>query len=265
MIIQRADPKLMHLLVSLLITLHEHFLGIVGVQGVKKLPAKFESRLHTLLTKFQESSAFSKIRDFFHFASSLLDLLQDLSSDEDWTLDGSAIFHLVYESGGMREDQVPHCTPSLRRKLMLLAFKSVRHTINLDALPSKWRRLRNQDIPNLQDEFQRVIPPQMQPLCRHWPAFLHQADPQDGQVKSAVMDMIPALCHWVAAMGIMGVVDDVCSGLYELERWLGSDKTARVETSTIRALCYFVFQSKEGIKESSLSILGSSDSFTDVT
>ena len=89
---------------------------------------------------------------------------------------------------------------------MLLAFKSVQ----LDVLASKWQRLRNQDIPNLQDEVQRVIPLQMQPLCRHWPAFLHQADPLDGQVKSAVMDMIPALCHRVGAMGIMGVVDDVC-------------------------------------------------------
>ena len=118
------------------------------------------------------------------------------------------------------EDQVPHCTPFLHRKLMLLALKSVKHTINLDLLPPEWRCQRNQDVRNLQVVFQRVIPPHMQPLCRHWPAFLRQADPQDEQVRSALVDMIPVLCYWVAAMGIMGVVDEVCSGLYELEEWL---------------------------------------------
>ena len=86
----------------------------------------------------------------------------DYPQDEDWMLDESAIFHLVYKSRCMEEDQVPHCTPSLHRKLMLLAFKSVQHTINLDVLRSKWWHLRNQDIPNLQDEFQRVFPLQMQ-------------------------------------------------------------------------------------------------------
>ncbi len=116
----------------------------------------------------------------------------------------------------MTEDQVPHCTPFLFQKLMLLAFKSVRYTTNLDHLPSRCQSMKNQ-VPDLQAEFQKVIPSQMQHLCQHWPTFLHQADPKDDQIRSALLDMLPVLCHWVAAMGIMGVVDNVCRGLFELE------------------------------------------------
>src|SRR5258708_7866389 len=163
--------------------------------------------------------------------------------DEDWTTDRSNIFHLIYQFEEMTEDQVPHCTPFLFRKLMLLAFKSVRHTTNLDHLPSRCRSMKNQ-VPDLQTEFQKVIPPKIQPLCRHWPAFLRQADPKDDRVRSALLDMLPALRHWVPAMGIMVVFDDACRGLLELERWL----VCRLNSGDIKFLTFKLLSSRDQMR-----------------
>ncbi len=129
--------------------------------------------------------------------------------------------------------------------------------------------MKNQ-VPDLQTEFQKVIPPQMQPLCRHWPAFLRQADPKDDRIRSAFFDMLLAPRHW----GIVGVVDDASRGLLELERLAGVPtqlggykvltfkllfkETFRAEKSSTHALYCLVIQLKHEIKESSLSILSKS-------
>ncbi len=188
--------------------------------------------------------------------------------DENWTMDGSNIY-LVYKFGGMTEDQVPHCTPFLLRKLMLLALKSVPYTTKLDLLPLGWWPLRNQDVPHLQIEFQKVIPPQEQALCQHWPAFLHQVDPKDDQIRSALLDMVPVLRHWVWSMMPVGVSMSWNNGWCVDWTWSmcsfsclscvikGTDETSKAEKSSIHALYYHVVRFKHVIKESSLSILDS--------
>ena len=93
---------------------------------------------------------------------------------------------------------------------------------------AKWRFQLNHDIiPELQAEFERQISPQLRFMCVHWIDLLFEAGCTDDEVMKVLSSCIPALRHWVAAMSIMGKMDQVCRSLKALHVWL-----VRVDAAT---------------------------------
>ena len=78
----------------------------------------------------------------------------------------------------------------------------------------------NDDIHELQYEFGKQISTQLQFICRHWIALLCEADCADDGVMAALSHCTQAHRPWVAAMGIMGEMEQVCRGLKTLYMWL---------------------------------------------
>jgi len=89
----------------------------------------------------------------------------------------------------------------------------------LDNLPPSWKYRLNDDIPELADAYRKIIPIPVQTVCREWCDVVCGFPVGDAKVSSGVIQVIPVLFHWVAAMGIMGEVEKVLEGLYQLGKW----------------------------------------------
>jgi len=90
----------------------------------------------------------------------------------------------------------------------------------LDTLPEIWRLRLNDDIHELRSEFGKRISIQLQFICRRWIAVLCEANCMDDEIMEALSRRTQALRMWVAAMGIMGEMEQVCQGLNDLYVWL---------------------------------------------
>src|SRR5260370_35604499 len=128
---------------------------------------------------------------------------------------------VLHQSDGTTEGNLFKGGQVLNCILILLALNALQYCTRLDSLPEIWCYQRNQDLSDLQAKFLTIILTNRQWQCCHWHTLLSEADTQDDNVMSAMLDLVKVLCHCVAAMGIMGEVDEACHGLYQLERWLG--------------------------------------------
>jgi len=90
----------------------------------------------------------------------------------------------------------------------------------LGTMPEIWRLQLNDEIHELQSEFGKRIPIQLQIICCHWIALLCAVDCVDDEVLAALSRCMQALRPWVAAMGIMGKIQQACEGLRDLYLWL---------------------------------------------
>src|SRR3984885_11069735 len=103
--------------------------------------------------------------------------------------------------------------PLRARPLALFTLDLLLKCDKLSTLPEIWRLQINDDIHELQSEFGKRVSTQLQFICRHWIALLCEADCMDDGVMAALSRCTQALRHWVAAMGIMGEMGQVCRGL----------------------------------------------------
>ena len=106
------------------------------------------------------------------------------------------------------------------RQLVLSALELLPACTALGTMPDMWRLQLNSGISDLHAEFGKRMSTQLMFVCCHWINVLGEADCADSQVIAALSRSIPTLCHWVAAMGIMGKVEHACRALKELHRWL---------------------------------------------
>jgi hypothetical protein len=83
-----------------------------------------------------------------------------------------------------------------------------------------WRIQLDREIPDLQAEFKTRVSIQLQFVCRHWITLLLLADCMDSEVMATLTQSTHALRHWIAAMGIMGEIDQVQLNLKDLYLWL---------------------------------------------
>ena len=90
----------------------------------------------------------------------------------------------------------------------------------LSTMPEIWRLQLNDDILELQSEFGKRIPIQLQIICCHWIPLLCAVDCVDDEVMAALSRCMRALRPWVATMGIMGKMEQACEGLRGLYLWL---------------------------------------------
>ena len=67
--------------------------------------------------------------------------------------------------------------------------------------------------------YRKIIPTPVQIVCREWCDIVCGFPAGDTRVSSGVIEVIPILFHWVAAMGIMGEFDKALEGLYQLGEW----------------------------------------------
>ena len=89
----------------------------------------------------------------------------------------------------------------------------------LDNLQPSWKYRLNDDIPELADAYRKIIPTAVQTVCREWCDVVCGFPAGDAEVERGVIEVIPILFHWVAAMGIMGEFEKVPEGLYKLGEW----------------------------------------------
>jgi len=87
-------------------------------------------------------------------------------------------------------------------------------------MPEIWHFQLNNNIHELQSEFATLISTELQFMCRHWIALLCAADCVDDEVVAALSLCTQALRPWVAAMGVMGKMEQACEGLKALYLWL---------------------------------------------
>ena len=74
----------------------------------------------------------------------------------------------------------------------------------LDNLPSSWKYQLNDDIPELADAYQKIISRHVQTVCREWCDVVCEFPGGDAEVSSGIIEVVPILFHWVAAMGYHG-------------------------------------------------------------
>jgi len=110
--------------------------------------------------------------------------------------------------------------PSRARRLALLALELLPDCDKLRTLPEMWRRQLNNDIPQLQSEFEKRISIPLRFICRQWISLLCEADCMDDEVMAVLSRCTQVVRPWVAAMGIMGEMEQVCRGLKTLYVWL---------------------------------------------
>ncbi|KAF8319815.1 WD40-repeat-containing domain protein [Cantharellus anzutake] len=251
-----AEAEVRQLLGAFIIALHEHLLGVLGIQGMIRFPDDFASQLHRLCQSWSAehhmnlSLTHRTKHPFTVFSLSLTELLGFPLSGEGCDSDKSLVFHLIYGSNGAAKD--PQCSPLPGHRLVLLLLKSLRCAENLKSSPLMGsQHLRNRHVFNLQTEFDRVIPPQVRSLWQHCHSILCECGSRVEQARSVMSSSIPALLHWVAAMGIMGELDQACHVLHKFERYLASE-----ERVGVRELYRLVLQSKTSIATHSLSLLG---------
>ena len=103
--------------------------------------------------------------------------------------------------------------------LAISSLKMLRNMFHLDHLPLGWRYKPKQSTPELVAEFNKIISPPVQSLCREWCDIVQHFSCRDPGILASFADIIPVLLHWVAAMGIMGELDCALRGLYDLHDW----------------------------------------------
>ncbi|KAF8325406.1 quinon protein alcohol dehydrogenase-like superfamily [Cantharellus anzutake] len=144
----------------------------------------------------------------------------------------------------------------------------------LDSLPLIWRYLPNDDIPDLRAEFEKLVPSSLQSICCDWYGTVCQSRRGDKRVLIALREAVPELLYWIAAMGIMGKIDQVLTGLYDLGKWAvgtwasssGIDSYLSVKGDSqlqaiLQSLYRMVSQSRAAFSRCSLSILAGSHPF----
>src|SRR5258708_1680577 len=110
-----------------------------------------------------------------------------------------------------------------------------------------------EDIPGLQGEFNSVLPATVQFACKSWCLLICRVVCADSRITSALDQLVRRwLPHWIAAMGIMGEVDDACQGLHQVEQWM-----VRIQASLLKILAStnFVQRERSGMEELQLHIL----------
>ncbi|KAF8337386.1 uncharacterized protein EI90DRAFT_2645256 [Cantharellus anzutake] len=167
------------------------------------------------------------------------------SSSELCTNLEAALMHLNFVSSA----------PSLEHAINFLQLLS--NVLQLESLPKLWRYTPRQNTPGLATEFNRIISPSTQSACREWCDVLCRLPCMEPGILAALARVTPALLHWVAAMGIMGELNRVLEGLYELRVWTGDH--------SFKMLAYDLYQltiqSREAISECPLSLLGGGHPF----
>ena len=90
----------------------------------------------------------------------------------------------------------------------------------------------DEDIPGLQEEFNSVVPATVQFACKSWCLLVCRVVGADPRIISALDQLVRRwLPHWIAAMGIMGEVDDACLSLHQVEQWM-----VRIQASSLKML-----------------------------
>ena len=144
-------------------------------------------------------------------------------------------------------------------------------------MPETWRYQLNRDIPDLEAELAKWMSKQLAFVCRHWIHVLCEVESPDDEIVSALYRCIPALRHWIAAMGIVGEISQACRALHGLYQWLVRlEFVARTCASSlfqgtksmagdIRWMVYGLHRcaggSRKALAISSLSILGTAHPF----
>ncbi len=103
---------------------------------------------------------------------------------------------------------------------VLSALKLLRECMVLDALPTSWHFQMNCNIPGLQSKFSELMSPELKFVCSWWVTILCKADCHGDSIILALSHLKPVLLHWVAAMGIMGKLEQACESLFRLYCWL---------------------------------------------
>jgi len=101
-----------------------------------------------------------------------------------------------------------------------LALELLPDCDKLSTMPEMWRQQLNDAIPELQSEFGKRISIPLQFICRQWIPLLCEADCMDDEVMAVLSRCTQVVRPWVAAMGIMGEMEQVCRGLKTLYMWL---------------------------------------------
>jgi len=116
-----------------------------------------------------------------------------------------------------------------------LAFWIIEHLSlcePLQPLSERHRFRLKEDIPGLQEEFNSVLPATVQFACKSWCLLVCRVVGADPRIISALDRLVRRwLPHWIAAMGIMGEVDDACQGLHQVEQWM-----VRIQASSLKML-----------------------------
>ena len=90
----------------------------------------------------------------------------------------------------------------------------------LDYLPLGWRYKPKESIPELVPEFNKTVSSPIQFICREWCDVVRHFPSGDPEILDKVTQVVPALLHWVAAMGIMDELNCALRGLYNLRDWV---------------------------------------------
>ena len=93
------------------------------------------------------------------------------------------------------------------------------HLSRLNNLPPSWKYRLNDEIPELADAYREIAPTAVQTVCQEWCGVVCGFPVGDAEVERGVIEVIPILFHWVAAMGIMGEFEKALEGLYKLREW----------------------------------------------
>ena len=99
------------------------------------------------------------------------------------------------------------------------SLKVLSDVLQLDHLPLGWRYEPKISTPELVPEFNTIILPPLQSICREWCDIVLRFPSRDPDILATFTQTIPVLLHWVAAMGVMGELDCALRGLYGLHNW----------------------------------------------
>src|SRR5258708_24929442 len=116
-----------------------------------------------------------------------------------------------------------------------LAFWIIEHLSlceSLQPLSERHRFRLKEDIPGLQEEFNSVLPATVQFACKSWCLLTCRLMCTDSRIIGALHQLVRRwLPHWIAAMEIMGEVDEACQGLHQVEQWM-----VRIQASLLKIL-----------------------------
>ncbi|KAF8322846.1 uncharacterized protein EI90DRAFT_3077524, partial [Cantharellus anzutake] len=217
-------------------TLHEHLHGIYGIKGARIFSHDFTDKLVQIIPSLEQLQEDAPISSIIHLLESSYDSLKsDLNS-------------------------ISKARPG--NDVVLWALGLLGRCAVLDQLPILWRFQADAEIADLQHEFERLMTTQLKFVCHRWIPLLCKLDePHDDEIMKALSGAVPVLLHWIAAMGIMGEIDQACQSMKELQRWLVGVQAVNSINHVIRDLLCLVERSRSALAASSLSILGSSHPF----
>jgi len=155
----------------------------------------------------------------------------------------------------------PSNFPLHARRLALSVLELLPDCQALNGMPETWRYQLNREIPDLDTELAKWMSKQLVFVCRHWIHVLCEVESPDDEVVSALYRCIPALRHWIAAMGIVGEIGQACRALHGLYQWLGTKSMAADLQRTVYGLYRCAGGSRNALAISSLSILGAAHPF----